>query len=253
MKLKYAVLTAALCVLSAAAAAAVTMQTGKHSDPPQTAESSTADPAQTEDLLNADSYQLGYDTGYAEGIEKGEADQRAASELEAEQAYEEGFRDGFDEGVLSGADAPQESAEPQTDQARDFWARGYAEGRQDTEMDVQISGSFTATVRAVMPDFVSDPDTNRIAAVTFFQDAPVLLGVDPQQLSGLTVGETYTFVLAEQTIRISAAEWYRGNGEITADALYRQRLTFTEIRTPNDDEYGLDCFRVKASAVSDPV
>lgn len=140
--------------------------------------------------------------------------------VEAEQAiYWEGFKDGYEKGVNSGANSA-----------------------------VWISGDFTATIHKIMPDFVSDPTTNRVAIITFFQDDPILVYIDPEILNLLVEEETYTFELAGQDITIPATKWFAEDGSISSDALSGVRLKLTNVRLPEEDELGLDSNRIKASA-----
>ena len=70
----------------------------------------------------------------------------------------------------------------------------------------QLEGSFLATVRGVIPDYVLDDSTPLIAILTTFQSGPFLALVG-EEAAQLEVGESYIFQIAATEIgEISAAE-----------------------------------------------
>lgn len=150
------------------------------------------------------SYQSGYDAGYREG----------------EAFYQSGFNDGYDAGCRE-ADAAQSA----------------------DKTEVEVSGSFTATVRALIPDYVMDSVTPRAAVVTLFQDEPFVLKLNETICSQLEEGETYTFLVPKQSVFLSDAELY-DDGVVSSDALLLRHISVRDFRVPTDDEYGLVCWRV---------
>ena len=131
----------------------------------------------------------------------------------------------------------------------DGYSAGYQQGinaQTSGETEVKVSGSFTATVRALIPDYVADSVTPRAAVVTLFQDGSFVLKLDEEICSQLEEGETYTFIVPEQSIFLSDEELY-DSGIVSADELMLRHIYVTDFRTPTDDEYGLECWRVNYS------
>lgn len=67
---------------------------------------------------------------------------------------------------------------------------------QSTTKTSFVSGSFTATVRDVIPDYVLDTWTPIVAVVTEYQSSPFLLRVGEEIGRQLQVGETYVFTMS---------------------------------------------------------
>ena len=129
------------------------------------------------------------------------------------------------------------------------YSAGYQDGDEKAaQRMLRISGDFTATVRAIMPDYVSDPETPRAAVITFFQDEPVLVYMAPAFLVKMKEGETYTFVLQGQEDLIGVIHWWdEESGSIDSRALANVFLNLSEVREPTEDEEGLLCNRIKAA------
>lgn len=68
---------------------------------------------------------------------------------------------------------------------------------------VNVSGYFTATVRAVMPDYAFDNVTPMVAVVTCFQSTPFTVWLGEELASQVQIGETYHFEIVEKTIDIT--------------------------------------------------
>lgn len=148
----------------------------------------------------------------------------SASDGERTEAQKTLYSEGFYEGFLAGKAAAKQG---------------------DT---LRISGDFTATVRAIMPDYVSDPETPRAAVITFFQDEPVLVYMAPAFLVKMKEGETYTFVLQGQEDLTGVIHWWdEESGSIDSRALANVFLNLSEVREPTEDEEGLLCNRIKAA------
>lgn len=132
---------------------------------------------------------------------------------------------------------------------QDGYTAGYADGRQENGNDdalyrsITAEGSFTATVRALMPDYVSEPDTVQAAVLQLFQDDPVFIRLGRDICSGLTVGQTYTFV-------VDAQEMYVSRTMLLPDRILDSRAlriwtpVISEVRAPLENEAGLDCWRL---------
>ncbi len=130
------------------------------------------------------------------------------------------------------------------------YKQGYIEGLNAAHYaEVYLTGDFTATVRAVLPDYVADLDTPRVAVVTLFQAGPILIRMDPEIAGTLEPEKTYTFVLKGQQIRTSTDAWDQETGNISDSVINGLLLDLSEVREPEEDEYGLECCRLSAVAV----
>lgn len=85
---------------------------------------------------------------------------------------------------------------------------GYQKGYEDgcnlvdkgSDSSVVIRGSFTAMVRDVIPDYVSDDTTPQVAVVTLFQEEPFTVYVGEENGRMLEAGQIYTFEVAETKV-----------------------------------------------------
>lgn len=118
-----------------------------------------------------------------------------------------------------------------------------------TPQMLHVSGNFTATVRKLIPDYVSDPDTPRAAVVTLFQDGPFVLQLDEQICAQLQEDTTYTFIIGEQDAELPPSEYTNG-GYVQESALILRHIHVTDFREPTDEEYGLECWRVTCAPAS---
>lgn len=64
--------------------------------------------------------------------------------------------------------------------------------------------------------------------------------------SELEIGETYTFILNEQNVCLYP-ELLWDDGLVGYDAIKLNSISVNDFRTPNEDEYGLECWRVNYS------
>lgn len=147
----------------------------------------------------------------------------------AEKSYSDGYMHGYADG-LSGVQKSSSVSE-KTDR-----------------IQVMVSGDFTAAVRQLIPDYVTDGTTNRCAVVTLFQDGPFVLKLNEKLCSDLIEGETYTFIVKETETELPS-EMLWDDGNVSSDAAVLNYLTVSDVRVPEEDEYGLDCWRVNYSAV----
>ena len=150
---------------------------------------------------------------------------------------------------------PAESSEAEeSDSANDaVVVQVHEQGTPDTESGtvqmMHVSGDFTATVRKLIPDYVSDPDTPRAAVVTLFQDGPFVLQLDEQICAQLQEDTTYTFIIGEQDAELLPSEYTNG-GYVQESALILRHIHVTDFREPTDEEYGLECWRVTCAPAS---
>lgn len=143
----------------------------------------------------------------------------------------------------SGYDAGYRAGETFCQSGYDDGYRAGADTQSVGKTEVEVSGSFTATVRALIPDYVTDSVTPQAAVVTLFQDGPFVLKLNETICSQLEEGETYTFIVPKQSVSLSDTE-LREEGLVDSDALLLRHISVRDFREPTDDEYGLVCWRV---------
>ena len=68
---------------------------------------------------------------------------------------------------------------------------------------VTISGSFTATVQLLIPDYVLDDVTPSVAVVTSFQSQPFTVYLGKDLASQIEVGESYEFEIEEKNVSLT--------------------------------------------------
>jgi len=105
---------------------------------------------------------------------------------------------------------------------------------------VKLSGTFTATVRALVPDYVSDNTTPMMAVVTLFQSTPftIYTGDLTEQLEP---GETYVFELKAETLKMTAEEYaYMSNEAFLEEAAAKYGPRFSGFRKAAESDCGLD-------------
>ncbi len=112
-----------------------------------------------------------------------------------------------------------------------------------------VSGSFTATVRKLIPDYVTDPDTPRAAVVTLFQDGPFVIRLTDELCAKLQEDKTFTFLVGEQDVEL--CQWEFSNGGFVQDiALKEQKIQVTDVREATEEEYGLEGMRIECAPKS---
>ena len=112
----------------------------------------------------------------------------------------------------------------------------------ENEPKTTVSGSFTVTVRNVIPDYCMDDSTPNVAVVTEFQSYPFTLFVGEEIGKELVVGETYVFTInpivvddtkeSLESMSLSSLVWELPGFEIT------------DFRVANDNELGLESLRL---------
>lgn len=68
---------------------------------------------------------------------------------------------------------------------------------------VAISGSFTAMVQLLMPDYVMDDTTPAVAIVTEFQSPPFALYLGKDLISQIAVGKCYRFEILDKEVMLT--------------------------------------------------
>lgn len=147
----------------------------------------------------------------------------------------------------SGGNEAQADVQKEIDDAYAMgYEHGYRQAMQETQAQTYwLSGDFTATLQKKLPDYISDPDTPRVAILTLFQSAPILVRIEPEILQDLQEEETYTFVLKGQEIPADSL-LLGSEGWVDDEVLNGIRLELDKVRKPTEDEYGLQCNRMQA-------
>lgn len=112
---------------------------------------------------------------------------------------------------------------------------------QDKEpvVEGQIEGSFTVTVRELIPDYCYDESTLNCAVVTYFQDEPFIIYVGNDASEILEVGKQYTFTIQPKSIgEIEESLVGKELTYLEAQAFYG-RIDFENIKEATEDELGL--------------
>lgn len=135
--------------------------------------------------------------------------------------YEEGYTAGYEAGYNDGK---QQMTDPQ---------KCYA----------QFSGSFTATVEQLLPDYCALPGKT-IAVVHFFQDRPFLLCVQEDLTGELVEGTPYVFEFKTFEVELPADE---ENPDISD---YMYSIDVTNYRVAEDSELGLDSITPTVEIIS---
>ncbi|MBQ5335027.1 MAG: hypothetical protein J6Z45_03680 [Oscillospiraceae bacterium] len=157
-----------------------------------------------------------------------------------QKSYKTGYNEGYNKGLQEGAEA----------QIRIYEGQGITPPPPQQHVQtaakrtVTVSGSFTVTVRALIPDYVTDYTTPRAAVVTLNQGEPVVLRLNDTVCSKLTVGQTYTFLVTEQSVSMDAS-LLNSDGTVSRDALAKRSFHLSNFRAPEEGETGSNCWRVK--------
>ena len=114
---------------------------------------------------------------------------------------------------------------------------GYNDGKQqmveNKKYFAQFSGSFTASVEQLLPDYFALPGKT-IAVVHFFQDRPFLLHFQNDLTGELIEGTSYVFEFETFEVELPEDE---ENPDISD---YMYSINVTSYRVAEDDELGLD-------------
>ena len=120
-------------------------------------------------------------------------------------------------------------------------AAGYEAGYHDGEEQAtgnekhfaRFSGSFTATVEQILPDYYALPGKT-VAVVHFFQDRPFLLHFQKDLTGELIEGTAYVFEFETFEVELPDDE---ENPNISD---YMYSINVTSYRVAEDDEFGLE-------------
>ncbi len=111
---------------------------------------------------------------------------------------------------------------------------------KDNKKQAMLTGSFTAQVRGVIPDYVMD-EKPRIAIVTEFHGFPFLIHVGTEIGSQLVEGEIYVFTFEPMPVNYSKEDL----DSVSLKAMNEKSRGFviTDFRLANEDEIGLSSLR----------
>lgn len=112
--------------------------------------------------------------------------------------------------------------------------------RDQTEMvAVRVTGTFTATVSDLIPDYVTDGETPRMAVVRLFQCAPFTI-YTADLTQDLEVGETYVFEVKDKYTEITREEYETKSLLNPETAVSFYNLWISCFRPAEEKDCGLD-------------
>ena len=142
---------------------------------------------------------------------------------------------------LSGCGINVQSSDARDSSYEEGYTAGYEAGHRDGEQQTtgtkkcfaQFSGSFTATVEQLLPDYYALPGKT-IAVVHFFQDKPFLLRFQKDLTGELIEGTSYVFEFEPFEVALPED---KENPDISD---YMYSINVTSYRVAEDDELGTD-------------
>ena len=142
--------------------------------------------------------------------------------------------------TLVGCGNNAQSSDAHNAEYEEGYAAGYEAGYNDGKQQMtesqkhfaQFSGSFTATVEQLLPDYYALPGKT-VAVVHFFQDRPFLLHFQKDLTGELIEGTAYVFEFETFEVELPDDE---ENPNISD---YMYSINVTNYRVAEDDELGL--------------
>ena len=143
--------------------------------------------------------------------------------------------------TLVGCGNNAQSSDAHNAEYEEGYAAGYEAGYNDGKQQMtesqkhfaQFSGSFTATVEQLLPDYYALPGKT-VAVVHFFQDKPFLLHFQKDLTGELIEGTAYVFEFETFEVELPDDE---KNPNISD---YMYSINVTNYRVAEDDELGLE-------------
>ena len=143
--------------------------------------------------------------------------------------------------TLVGCGNNAQSSDEHNAEYEEGYAAGYEAGYNDGKQQMtesqkhfaQFSGSFTATVEQLLPDYYALPGKT-VAVVHFFQDRPFLLHFQKDLTGELIEGTAYVFEFETFEVELPDDE---ENPNISD---YMYSINVTNYRVAEDDELGLE-------------
>ena len=104
-----------------------------------------------------------------------------------------------------------------------------------------ISGSFTATVQFLIPDYVLDDITPSVAVVTSFQSHPFTVYLGKDLASQVKVGESYKFEIEEKNVSLTQEQFQTASTapEVVIPLYNLQVISAVEVKENGVDTEGL--------------
>lgn len=142
---------------------------------------------------------------------------------------------------LSGCGTNVQSSDTRDSSYEEGYTAGYEAGHRDGELQAagnkkyfaQFSGSFTATVEQLLPDYYALPGKT-IAVVHFFQDRPFLLYFQKDLTDELMEETPYVFEFEAFEVELPED---KENPDISD---YMYSINVTSYRVAEDDELGMN-------------
>ena len=143
--------------------------------------------------------------------------------------------------LIKGQSSNAQSSDAHNAEYEEGYAAGYEAGYNDGKQQMtesqkhfaQFSGSFTATVEQLLPDYYALPGKT-VAVVHFFQDRPFLLHFQKDLTGELIEGTAYVFEFETFEVELPDDE---ENPNISD---YMYSINVTNYRVAEDDELGLE-------------
>ena len=143
--------------------------------------------------------------------------------------------------TLVGCGNNAQSSDAHNAEYEEGYAAGYEAGYNDGKQQMtesqkhfaQFSGSFTATVEQLLPDYYALPGKT-VAVVHFFQDRPFLLHFQKDLTGELIEGTAYVFEFETFEVELPDDE---ENPNISD---YMYSINVTNYRVADEDEHGLE-------------
>lgn len=143
--------------------------------------------------------------------------------------------------TLVGCGNNAQSSDAHNAEYEEGYAAGYEAGYNDGKQQMtesqkhfaQFSGSFTATVEQILPDYYALPGKT-VAVVHFFQDRPFLLHFQKDLTGEFIEGTAYVFEFETFEVELPDDE---ENPNISD---YMYSINVTNYRVAEDDELGLE-------------
>ena len=106
---------------------------------------------------------------------------------------------------------------------------------------VKVKGDFTATVRELIPDYVTDYETPRMAVVSLFQSLPFTIYTG-ELTKHLEAGETYVFEVRMSRYDIITRQEYESGTLLNPEVAFSMypSLYISNFRPAEESDWGLD-------------
>ena len=106
---------------------------------------------------------------------------------------------------------------------------------------VKVTGEFTATVRSLIPNYVTDYETSRMAVVSLFQSTPFTIYTG-ELTKHLEAGETYVFEVEMSRYDIITRQEYESGTLLNPEVAFSMypSLYISNFRPAEESDWGLD-------------